>query len=88
VVNGINRGWILEGDEERGWKIYLDRRGDGDLSNVRPDRLSPIDGAWRLQIEVAEGDVRWPCRFEVARIDVEGKQRLGVSIAGLTPASP
>ena len=29
VVNGINRGWILEGDDERGWQIYLDRRGDG-----------------------------------------------------------
>jgi len=84
VVNSINRGWILEGDEERGWQIYLDRRGDGDLSDVRPDRFSRIDGAWRLQIEVTEGDVRWPCRFEVARIDVEGKQRLGVSIAGGT----
>jgi thiol-disulfide isomerase/thioredoxin len=80
VVNGINRGWILEGDEERGWQIYLDRRGDGDLSDVSPDRFSRIDGAWRLQIEVTEGDVRWPCRFEVVRIDVEGKQRLGVSI--------
>jgi len=80
VVNGINRGWILEGDEEHGWQIYLDRRGDGDLSNVRPDRFSRIDGAWRLQIEVTEGDLRWPCRLEVARIDVEGKQRLGVSI--------
>lgn len=80
VVNGTNRGWILEGDEEHGWQIYLDRRGDGDLSNVRPDRFSRIDGAWRLQIEVIEGDLRWPCRLEVARIDVEGKQRLGVSI--------
>jgi len=80
VVDGTNRGWILEGDEERGWQIYLDRRGDGDLSDVSPDRFSRIDGAWRLQIEVTEGDVRWPCRFEVARIDVEGKQRLGVSI--------
>jgi len=84
VVNGINRGWILEGDEEHGWQIYLDRRGDGDLSDVRPDRFSRIDGAWRLQIDVTEGDVRWPCRFEVARIDVEEKQRLGVSIAGGT----
>jgi thiol-disulfide isomerase/thioredoxin len=80
VVNGTNRGWILEGDDERGWQIYLDRRGDGDLSDVRPDRFSRIDGAWRLQIEVTEGDIRWPCRFEVARIDIEGKQRLGVSI--------
>jgi len=81
VVNGTNRGWILEGDEERGWQIYLDRRGDGDLSDVGPDRFSRIDGVWSLQIEVTEGDVRWPCRFEVARFDVEGKQRLGVSIA-------
>jgi peroxiredoxin len=81
VVNGTNRGWILEGDEERGWQIYLDRRGDGDLSRVRPDRFSRIDGVWRLQIEVTEGDVRRPCRFEVVKLEVEGKQRLGVSIA-------
>src|SRR3990170_616463 len=81
VVNGTNRGWILEGDEGRGWQIYLDRRGDGDLSNVRPERFSRIDGTWRLQIEVTEGDLRWPCRLEVAHIDIEGKQRLGVSIA-------
>jgi thiol-disulfide isomerase/thioredoxin len=84
VVEGINRGWILDGDEERGWQIYLDRRGDGDLSNVRPDRFSQINGVWRLQIEVTEGDVRWPCRFEVSRFDVEGKQRLGVSIVDRT----
>jgi len=51
VVEGTNRGWILEGDEERGWQIYLDRRGDGDLRNVRPDRFSQIDGVWRLEIE-------------------------------------
>jgi thiol-disulfide isomerase/thioredoxin len=80
VVNDTNRGWILEGDEERGQQIYLDRRGDGDLSNVRPDPFSRTDDVWRLQIEVSEGDLRWPCRFEVASIDVEGKQRLGVSI--------
>src|SRR4030042_5228004 len=59
VVNGTNRGWILEGDEERGWQIYLDRRGDGDLSDVGPDRFSRIDGGWRLQIEVSEDDIRW-----------------------------
>jgi len=36
VVNGINRGWILEGDEGHGWRIYLDQRGDGELSDVSP----------------------------------------------------
>jgi hypothetical protein len=29
VVEGINRGWILDGDEERGWQIYLDRKAEG-----------------------------------------------------------
>jgi thiol-disulfide isomerase/thioredoxin len=84
LVNGTNRGWILEGDEERGWQVYLDRRGDGDLSDVRPDRFSQIDGVWRLQIEVTEGDLRWSCRFEVVHMDIEGKQRLGVSIDNWT----
>ncbi len=84
VVDNTNRGWILEGEEERGWQIYLDRRGDGDFRNVRPDRFSRIDGVWRLQIEVTEGDIRWPCRFEVASFDVEGKQRSGVRIVDKT----
>jgi thiol-disulfide isomerase/thioredoxin len=84
VVDGTNRGWILEGDEERGWQIYLDRKGYGDLSDVRPDRFLRIDGTWRLEIAVTEGDIRWPCRFEVANFDVEGKQRLGVTITDRT----
>jgi thiol-disulfide isomerase/thioredoxin len=84
VVNGTNRGWILEGNEERGWQIYLDRKGDGDFSSVRPDRFSRIQGVWRLNIEVTEGDIRWPCRFEVVKLDIEGKQRLGVSIVNGT----
>jgi len=29
---------------------------------------------------MTEGDLRWPCRFEVASFDVEGKQQLGVRI--------
>jgi thiol-disulfide isomerase/thioredoxin len=84
VINDTNRGWILEGDEKHGWQIYLDRRGDGDLGNVHPDRFSRIDGVWRLQIEVTEGDFRWPCRFEVVSSDVEGKQRLSVLIKDRT----
>ena len=36
VINDTNRGWILEGDEGHGWRIYLDQRGDGELSDVSP----------------------------------------------------
>jgi hypothetical protein len=39
VVNGTNRGWILEGDAERGWQIYLDRKAEG--------RNTGYVGRWR-----------------------------------------
>jgi hypothetical protein len=40
VVEGTNRGWILEGDEERGWQIYLDRKAEG-------RNTGHVGGRWR-----------------------------------------
>lgn len=83
-VDGKNRGWILDGDDRDGWVLYLDWKGDGDLSNTPPKKFERVDGLDRLQIEVSDGAVRWPCLFEVARLSVQGRKVLGVRITDST----
>lgn len=84
VVAGKNRGWILDGDDASGWVLYLDRKGNGDLSAANPEKFERVDGAWQLLVQVEEGDGQWPCRFEVSRIKVEGEEKLGVKISTTT----
>ena len=80
TVGGKNRGWILDGDDADGWVLYLDWKGDGDLSNTTPEKFERVDGLYRLQIEVSDGARRWPCLFEVARLAVQGNEVLAVRI--------
>jgi hypothetical protein len=80
MVGGHNRGWILDGDEEHGWVLYLDWKGDGDLSEAKAQKLERVDKVSRLDVEVSDGELHWACRFEVSQIKVEGKEQLGVTI--------
>jgi thiol-disulfide isomerase/thioredoxin len=81
VVGRVNRGWILDGDDESGWVLYLDWKGDGDLSAAEPYRLQKVDGQYRLDVDASDGEARWPVRFTVTRVKVEGEEKLGVEIA-------
>lgn len=78
VVGGKNRGWILDGDDHRGWVLYLDWKGNGDLSNARPQQFKRVNGVYQLQVEVKDGDVQWPCRFRVMHLKVDGVEKLAV----------
>ena len=80
VVGGNNRGWILDGDEEYGWVLYLDWKGDGDLSEAKGQKLERVDKVSRLDVEVSDGDLHWACRFEVSQIKMEGREQIGVKI--------
>ncbi len=80
VVGGNNRGWILDGDDEHGWVLYLDWKGDGDLSEAKAQRLVRVGKVSRLDVEVSDGEIPCACRFEVARIQVEDKEQIGVRI--------
>ena len=80
VVGHANRGWILDGDDARGWVLYLDRKGDGDLFAAAPLHFQKVDGQYRLDVEASDGEVRWPVRFTVSRVKVEGKDKLGLEI--------
>ncbi|HEV8145628.1 MAG TPA: TlpA disulfide reductase family protein [Bryobacteraceae bacterium] len=84
VVGGKNCGWVLDGDDVAGWVLYLDRKGDGDLSAAKPEKFERVDGAWQLLVQVDEDGRQWPCRFEVSRIKVEGEEKLGVKISTTT----
>jgi thiol-disulfide isomerase/thioredoxin len=84
LVGGKNRGWIIDGDDAKGWVLYLDWRGDGDLSAAAPQTMEHTNGVYRLQVEVSDGELRWPCVFEVARVPVEGKEEFAVRIADFT----
>jgi thiol-disulfide isomerase/thioredoxin len=80
VVGGINRGWILDGDDEHGWVLYLDWKGDGDLFAAEPLHFQKVDGQYRLEVEASEGEARWPVRFALRDVKVEGEDKLGVEI--------
>lgn len=80
VVGGNNRGWILDGDDEHGWVLYLDWKGDGDLSEAKAQRLERAGKVSRLEVEVSDGGLQWTCRFEVSQINMDGKEQLAVKI--------
>jgi peroxiredoxin len=84
VVGGNNRGWILDEGEEHGWVLYLDWKGDGDLSEAKAQKLERVDKVSRLDVEVSDGELHWACRFEVSQITVEGKEQLGVTINNIS----
>jgi thiol-disulfide isomerase/thioredoxin len=64
VVGEQNRGWILDRDA-KGYLLYLDFKGDGDLSRAAPVRLHDESGTPRADIPIEDGDTRWTCRFQV-----------------------
>ena len=84
VVGGHNRGWILDGDDEHGWVLYLDWKGDGDLSEAKAQKLARAGNVNRLEVEVSDGELHWACRFELSQIKVEGKEQLGVKINNIS----
>ena len=84
VVGGKNRGWILDGDAEQGWTLYLDMDGTGDLTTAPPLRFEKVDGVYRLVKEVTDGDARWPVRFEITHFKVAGEEKLAVAIQAST----
>lgn len=82
MVGGKNCSWILDGDNHRGWVLYLDSKGDGDLSSARPQALKVVNGAYRLQGQLKDGNIQLPYRFELLphRKSSDGVERLAVIV--------
>jgi len=68
-----NHGWVLYHDYD-GYKLYLDRNGDGVLNAAESLRLHDEDGVQRIDVAMQDSDARWTARFEVAktRSDADG----------------
>jgi thiol-disulfide isomerase/thioredoxin len=64
VYDHANHGWILDHDSD-GYKLYLDRKGDGDLSAAEPLRFHDEGGVQRIDVAMQDSVARWTARFEV-----------------------
>ena len=63
VYDLTNYSWILDRDSD-GYKLFLDLKGDGDLSNAEPYRFHQ-DGVRRIDIPMRNDATRWTARFEL-----------------------
>ncbi|HXA52147.1 MAG TPA: TlpA disulfide reductase family protein, partial [Candidatus Acidoferrum sp.] len=66
VYELTNHGWILDRDSD-GYVLYLDRKGDGDLSAAEPLRFHDEGGVPRIDVAMQDSAGRWTDRFEVAK---------------------
>ena len=66
VYENANHSWIVDHDSG-GYKLYLDRKGDGDLSAAEPLRFHDEGGVQRIDVAMQDSDARWTARFEVAK---------------------
>ena len=66
VYEHANHGWVLDHDSG-GYKLYLDRKGDGDLSMAEPLRFHDEGGVQRIDVPMQDSVAHWTARFEVAK---------------------
>ena len=63
VYESVNHGWILDRDSE-GYKLFLDLKGDGDLSSSQPFRFYDGGGVPRIDVPMKDGASPWIARFQ------------------------
>jgi peroxiredoxin len=80
VVGGKNRGWMLDGDDRRGWILFLDIDGSGDLTSRKPENFEKVDGVFTFVKEITDGNTHWPIRFQITHVKVENDEKLAVAI--------
>lgn len=66
VYGSTNHGWVLDRDSE-GYKLFLDLKGDGDLSNAQPFRFHEEGGVPRIDVPMKDGAFSWIARFELVQ---------------------
>jgi len=71
VLEGSNRTWALDGNEENGYILYADLNGNGDLSDDPPQRFEKKEGKYFLLIQTEaresgeEGEAVYPVIFNL-----------------------
>lgn len=66
AYESANHGWVLDRDSE-GYKLFLDLKGDGDLSHTEPLRFHDEGGVPRIDVPMKDGASRWIARFELVQ---------------------
>lgn len=66
IYESDNHGWILDRDSE-GYKLFLDLKGDGDLSSSQPFRFHEEGGVPRIDVPMKDGASPWVARFELVQ---------------------
>ncbi len=66
VYGSLNHGWILDHDSY-GYKLFLDFKGEGDLSSSSPLRFHDEDGVSRIDVPMKDGTSSWLARFELVQ---------------------
>lgn len=71
VLEGRNRTWALDGDEGKGYVLYADLNGNGDLNDDPLQRLDKQDGKYFLLLETIacepgkDGEAAYPIIFKL-----------------------
>src|SRR5262245_10342540 len=76
TFGGLNRSWVLDGDDHRGYVLYADLNGNGDLADDTPLRFTNDSGKYFVLLkqtvtEKIDGrDVSYPVeiRLEVGTV--------------------
>jgi thiol-disulfide isomerase/thioredoxin len=66
VYDSANHGWVLDRDSE-GYKLFLDLKGDGDLSHAEPLRFRNEGGVPLIDVPMNDGASPWIVRFELVQ---------------------
>jgi thiol-disulfide isomerase/thioredoxin len=83
VLEGSNRTWALDGNEEKGYIFYADLNGNGDLTDDPPQRFEKKDGKYFLLIQIEahesgeEGKTVYPVIFKliVSQVTLPGQSQ-------------
>lgn len=59
-----NHSWVLDRDSD-GYKLFLDLKGDGDLSRANALRFHDQDGVRLIDVHMGRGEALWTARFEL-----------------------
>ena len=51
AFGGLNRSWILDGDEKRGYTLYADLNANGNLSDDSPLTFNNINGKYSVMLQ-------------------------------------
>ncbi|MDP1678425.1 MAG: TlpA disulfide reductase family protein [Bacteroidota bacterium] len=81
VFGGFNRGWILDGDEKKGYILYADLNANGDLNDDSPLKFNYVNGKYSviLHTDVTKNndgnEETYPVqiKLEVTRVVSSGK---------------